>query len=82
MITTLSEAELDKIAEKVAAKLQSATAYIDQEHSPLGRRRHIALARANPSQCRKVGRNYLCPAELVRTSMRMEPSDLAEELGL
>ena len=62
----------EALAQRVAAIILDAlrhnelVGWIDQSKSPLGRRKHIALARA---QGRQIGRRYFLPIEVVEKAM-------------
>ena len=67
--------DVDALASAVAAKvvdlLRAGTFsdLMDQSQSPLGRRRHISLARSRPDRCMQVGRRYLVPKDLIDSEM-------------
>ena len=69
-----------EIAKAVVAELRAGDApgMLDQSASPLGRRRHIALAReliaANSSEAARIGRRYL----VTRTAVEARAAELSK----
>jgi excisionase family DNA binding protein len=53
---------------------QSDPAFYSQANSPLGRRRHLELARRGTLQGRKVGRLVLVPREEVHAFIELHPA--------
>lgn len=49
-------------------------AFYSQANSPLGRRRHLELARRGTLQARKVGRLVLIPREVVHAFIEQHPA--------
>lgn len=55
------------------AECPSAPAFYSQANSPLGRRRHLELARCGTLQARKVGRLALIPRDDVHAFIERHP---------
>lgn len=67
-LDAVSEALAQRVAEIVLEGLRQGelAGWVDQSKSPLGRRKHIALAR---KEGRQVGRRYFLPLETVEKAL-------------
>jgi hypothetical protein len=68
MLDQMTEALARRVADLVLERLAAGemSGWIDQHKSPLGRRRHINIARV---EGRQVGRRYFLPVERVERAM-------------